>query len=161
MALQTDYLIKGCGASAMGFLDVMFHHTQATFTIVDRNAAPGGHWNHGYPFVRLHQPRDFYGLASRPLGDDRIDLDGTNAGLINLPSGSQVADHYQRAMEEVFRPSGRVVYHPMSELNEDGEIVSLLSGRRQRIDVRRRFVDAAHLETSIPLTLPPKNVLHS
>lgn len=152
MALQTDYLIKGCGASAMGFLDVMFHHTQATFTIVDRNAAPGGHWNHGYPFVRLHQPHDFYGLASRPLGDDRIDLDGTNAGLINLPSGAQVADHYQRAMEEVFRPSGRVIYHPMSELNDDGEIVSLLSGRRQRIDVQRRFVDATHLETSIPLT---------
>lgn len=152
MALQTDYLIKGCGASAMGFLDAMFHHTQATFTIVDRNAAPGGHWIHGYPFVRLHQPHDFYGLASRPLGDSRIDHDGTNAGLINLPSGIQVADHYQRAMEEVFRPSGRVDYHPMSELSDEGEIVSLLSGRRQRIDVRRRFVDATHLETTIPLT---------
>ena len=152
MALQTDYLIKGGGASAMGFLDAMFHHSRATFTIVDRNDAPGGHWNHGYPFVRLHQPHDFYGLASRPLGDDRIDLHGTNAGLINLPSGAQVADHYQRAMEEVFRPSGRVDYHPMSELNDDGEIVSLLTGRRQRVEVRRRVVDATHLETAIPLT---------
>ena len=124
MALQTDYLIKGGGASAMGFLDAMFHHSRATFTIVDRNDAPGGHWNHGYPFVRL----------------------------INLPSGAQVADHYQRAMEEVFRPSGRVDYHPMSELNDDGEIVSLLTGRRQRVEVRRRVVDATHLETAIPLT---------
>ena len=42
MALQTDYLIIGGGASAMGFLDAMFHHSQATFTIVDRNDAPGG-----------------------------------------------------------------------------------------------------------------------
>lgn len=152
MALQTDYLIKGCGASAMGFVDAMFHHSQATFTIVDRNAAPGGHWNQGYPFVRLHQPHDFYGLASRRLGDDRVDPDGTNAGLMHLPSGLQVADHYQRAMDEVFRPSGRVDYHPMSELSDDGEIVSLLSGRRQRVDVRRRVVDATHLETAIPLT---------
>ncbi len=152
MALQTDYLIKGCGASAMGFLDVMFHHTLATFTIVDRNPAPGGHWNHAYPFVRLHQPHDFYGLASLPLADGHIDLAGTNAGLVNLPSGAQVADHYRRAMDEVFLPSGRVVYHPMSELSNDGEIVSLLSGRRHQVDVRRRFVDATHLETIIPLT---------
>lgn len=152
MALQTDYLIKGGGASAMGFLDAMFHHSQATFTVVDRDAAPGGHWNHAYPFARLHQPHDFYGLASRPLGDDRIDLHGTNAGLVNLPSGTQVANHYQRAMEEVFLPSGRVVYHPMSQLNDDGEIVSLLSGKRQQTEVRRRVVDATHLETAIPLT---------
>jgi len=41
MDLQTDDLIQECGASAMGFLDAMFHRTTATFTIVDRNAAPG------------------------------------------------------------------------------------------------------------------------
>ena len=91
------------------------------------------------------------GLPSVPLGDARIDHEGTNTGLINLPIGAQVADHYRRAMDEVFLPSGRVQYHPMSELTADGEIRSLLSGRRRPVHARRRLVDATHLETSIPL----------
>jgi hypothetical protein len=152
MSIAVDYLVKGAGASAMGFVDVLLQQSDATVAIVDRGAAPGGHWNHAYPFVRLHQPAPFYGLASRPLGDDRVDTDGVNAGMAALPSGLQVADHYHRVMDEVFLPSGRVVYHPMSELTDDNEIVSLLSGRRQRVQVNRRRVDATHLETAIPLT---------
>ena len=53
---ETDYLVKGAGASAMAFVDVMLRETDATFTIVDRRHAPGGHWNDAYPFLRLHQP---------------------------------------------------------------------------------------------------------
>jgi hypothetical protein len=152
MGQRTDYLIKGCGASALAFVDVMLRETDATFTLVDRRAAPGGHWNDAYPFVRLHQPSQCYGVASRELGHGRIDTSGFNAGFHELASGYEVTDYFHQLMREVFLPSGRVTYHPMSELNDDGEIVSLLSGRRQRIEVSKAQVDATFLHTNIPLT---------
>ena len=74
--MQVDYLIIGCGASAMAFLDVMLKETEATFAVVDKNNAPGGHWNHAYPFVRLHQPSSFYGVSSGKLGRDRLNTSG-------------------------------------------------------------------------------------
>lgn len=149
---EVDYLVKGAGAISMGFVDVLLQETDATIAIVDRGAAPGGHWNDAYPFVRLHQPAPLYGLASRALGDERIDTEGVNAGLQALPTGMQVADHFHRAMEETFLPSGRVRYFPMSELADDGEIRPLLGGPRLRLRPRRRFVDGTHFETAIPLT---------
>ena len=152
MTEEVDYVVKGAGAAAMGFVDVLLRETDATIAIVDRGASPGGHWNFAYPFVRLHQPASFYGLASQALGDGRIDTEGVNAGLEALPTGVQVADHFHRAMEQVFLPSGRVRYFPMSELSDDGEIRPLLGGDRRRMRVRRKFVDATHLETVIPAT---------
>lgn len=155
MAHRTDYLVKGCGASSMGFVDTLLRESDATVTIVDRRAAPGGHWNDAYPFVRLHQPASAYGLESRPIGDERIDTEGVNAGLMSLPSGLQVADYFHRAMAEVFLPTGRVRYLPMSELTADGDIVSLLSGRRERVEIGRKLVDGTHFQGSIPLTHRP------
>ena len=90
--LQTDYLVKGCGATAMAFVDVMLKETDANFIMVDRRAAPGGHWNDAYPFVRLHQPSACYGVASRSLGHDRTDSIGFNQGLLELASGFEVTD---------------------------------------------------------------------
>jgi hypothetical protein len=152
LTIRTDYLVKGCGASSMGFVDTLLRESDATVTIVDRRAAPGGHWNDAYPFVRLHQPAPFYGLESRPIGEERTDTAGVNAGLMALPTGLQVADYFHRAMVEIFLPSGRVQYMPMCELGEDGEIVSLLSGRRERVEVRCKRVDGTHFEATIPLT---------
>jgi hypothetical protein len=152
VTVRTDYLVKGCGAASMGFVDTLLMESDATVTIVDRRAAPGGHWNDAYPFVRLHQPASFYGVESRPLGDERIDAAGVNAGLMSLPSGLQVADYFHRVMAEVFLPTGRVRYLPMSELDANGEIVSLLSGRRERVEIDRKLVDGTHFQASIPLT---------
>ena len=58
----SDYLVVGAGAMGMAFTDVLIAETDATVTIVDRHARPGGHWNDSYPFVRLHQPSSFYGV---------------------------------------------------------------------------------------------------
>ena len=57
--VKTDYLVIGCGAVAMSFVDTMLDESDASFVIVDNHHAPGGHWNDSYPFVRLHQPRIF------------------------------------------------------------------------------------------------------
>jgi hypothetical protein len=149
---ETDYLVKGAGASAMAFVDVMLRETDATFTIVDRRHAPGGHWNDAYPFVRLHQPSAYYGVSSRQLGRGLKDEIGFNKGLYELASGVEVTNYFHQVMRDDFLPSGRVNYHPMSEIVGEGEIVSLLSGERRHIAVKRKVVDATILQTSIPLT---------
>ena len=76
--IETDYLVIGAGAMGMAFTDTIVTETDASVVIVDRHAKPGGHWNDAYPFVRLHQPSAFYGVNSRPLGQDRIDTHGWN-----------------------------------------------------------------------------------
>ena len=78
--LETDYLVVGAGAAGMAFTDSLLDHCDATITIVDRRHAPGGHWIDAYPYVRLHQPSAFYGVSSVPLGQDALDVAGTNAG---------------------------------------------------------------------------------
>lgn len=158
MAINADYLVKGAGATALAFVDVMLRETDATFVLVDKGAAPGGHWNDAYPFVRLHQPSSFYGVASRPLGHDRKDESGLNAGLRELASGIEVADYFHQLMRDSILPSKRVAYFPVSEVVEEdyrngrAVFVSLLSRAREEVTFRRKFVDATILSTSIPLT---------
>jgi hypothetical protein len=152
MTTDTDYLVIGCGATALAFVDALFHESDATFTIIDRRHAPGGHWNDAYPFVRLHQPSDCYGVTSRPLGNDRIDDRGFNKGLSELATGTEVTEYFHAFMRDVLLPSGRVSYHPLTEHNAEGELVGLLSGKRWRVHVRKKLVDATLTETRIPLT---------
>lgn len=61
------------GAGGMAFTEALVAACDHTVALVDRQHAPGGHWNDAYPFVRLHQPSAYYGVNSVPLGDDRID----------------------------------------------------------------------------------------
>ncbi len=79
--LSADYLVIGSGAMGMAFTDVLVTETDATVVMVDTHHRPGGHWNDAYPYVRLHQPSAFYGVNSKPLGNDVKDQTGWNAGL--------------------------------------------------------------------------------
>jgi hypothetical protein len=151
MTKHVDYLVVGAGATAMAFVDAVFHESDATFAIVDRRDAPGGHWNDAYPFVSLHQPASCYGVASRPLGTGRLDETGYNRGLESLASGIDVASHFHGFMRDTLAPSGRVDYHPMTNYEGDGDFVSLLSGQRHHVEATV-VVDATLLETRIPLT---------
>jgi len=152
MESETDYLIVGCGAAAMAFADVMLDETDATLTIVDRRDAPGGHWNDAYPFVKLHQPSAYYGVASRSLGRDRIDESGFNKGFYELASGTEITNYFHDLMRDKFLPSGRVNYHPISEYAGDGQFISLLSGERHQTEVKRKLVDGTTFDMQIPLT---------
>jgi cation diffusion facilitator CzcD-associated flavoprotein CzcO len=51
--IEADYLVIGAGATGMAFIDTLVDETSANVVVVDRNHAPGGHWNVAYPFVRL------------------------------------------------------------------------------------------------------------
>jgi hypothetical protein len=165
--IETDYLVIGAGAMGMAFTDTIIEETAATVVIIDRGNRPGGHWNDAYPFVRLHQPSTFYGVNSRPLGSDRKDTDGWNAGLYELASGPEVVAYYDQVMNQQFIPSGRVQYFPMHEFDpsavspdrtDDGRVVrftSLVSGEVTEVLVRRRIVDATYMNVTVPSQRPP------
>jgi hypothetical protein len=158
--LEADYLVAGTGACAMAFVDTLLDEApQARVIMVGREARVGGHWNHAYPFVRLHQPSAFYGVASRELGSGRTDVGGPNAGMYELATGAQVLDYYDAVMRERFLPSGRVRWLPSSELVADADgahrVRDLASGRTRAIDARK-LVDVTLARTEVPSTHPPR-----
>ena len=158
--VETDYLVVGAGATGLAFADTLLDETDAHITVVDRRAAPGGHWNDAYPFVTLHQPSAFYGVASLELGTGRKDAAGLNHGLYELASGAEITAYYDRVVRTRLLPSGRVGYHPLTEYEagSDGghRIRTLLSGAVTEVRVRRRVVDATYGSPSIPSTHRPR-----
>jgi hypothetical protein len=156
--LQTDYLVVGAGASAMAFVDALLSESpDARFVMVDRRHQPGGHWLDAYPFVRLHQPSANYGVASRRLGEDRIDTNGINAGFYERASAHEICDYYARVMEHDFVGSARVQFLPMSDYRGedlDGHhVTSRITGADTTIRARR-FVDATYVHSEVPSRHP-------
>ena len=157
--ITTDYLVVGAGAAGMAFADALLTHSDATVAIVDRRHAPSGHWIDAYPFVRLHQPSAFYGVASVPLGKDTVDKSGLNAGFYELAGADELRTYYAQVMEQHFIPSGRVRYFPCSDYlgAEAGQhrVVSRLTGATCEVRVRRKIVDTSYLEGRIPANSHP------
>ena len=153
--IETDYLVVGAGASGMAFVDALIAGSDdAEVVMVDRRHAPGGHWLDAYPFVRLHQPSTNYGVNSRPLGEDRIDRTGLNAGLYERATGPEVCAYFARVLDQDLLPTGRVRFLAMSDYRgADGDghrVVSLVTGNETIVRVRRRLVDATYMESTIP-----------
>ncbi|WHZ10588.1 MAG: hypothetical protein OJF60_001027 [Burkholderiaceae bacterium] len=159
--LECDYLVIGAGATALAFVDTLLSESaEATVLIVDRHHRPGGHWNDAYPFVRLHQPSEWYGVASRELSHGSKDTHGFNAGLYGLASGVEVLAYFDQVMQQRFLPSGRVRWLPMSEYaagtNGAHRVTSLIGGDAQSVTVRKKVVNATHAQTAVPSTHGPK-----
>jgi NAD(P)-binding Rossmann-like domain len=154
----TDYLVVGAGASGLAFTDALVAETEADVTVIDRRHAPGGHWLDAYPFVRLHIPSAYYGVNSLPLGADRIDEAGENAGFYERATGEEVREHFARAAERLAQ-TGRVrilTAHEHVGPGTDGERVrDLASGTVHEVAVRHKVVDARYLEASVPATHTP------
>lgn len=148
--LEADYLVIGTGAVGMAFVDTLLEESQATVIMVDSHHLPGGHWNDAYPYVRLHQPSHFYGVASKSLGSGTIDQSGSNAGYYELASGAEVQAYFEQLMRQRFLPSGRVQYFPMCEYNGDGQFHNMMSGQEFSVQVNKRVVDSTYFKTSVP-----------
>ncbi len=143
MDVSADYLVVAAGAMGMAFTDIVMTETDATVVLIDRLHQPGGHWNHAYPFVRLHQPSTFYGVNSRRLGNDTRDTVGWNKGLYELATSGEICSYFDTVMQHQFLPSGRVQYFPLSEYLGDGSFKCLLirgDSLRQRKAHRRRDI---------------------
>jgi NAD(P)-binding Rossmann-like domain len=157
MNRETDYLVIGAGATGLAFADELFtRDPHARITLVDNRDAPGGHWNDVYPFVRLHQPATFYGVESRELAHDAVDVDGPNAGCLTLSEGPEIVAYFHAVLRERLLPSGRVSFVPSCEVEaaEGGSATlrHLLSGQRETMRVRRKVVDAGWLTNAVPRT---------
>ena len=157
--IETDYLVIGAGAAGMAFVDALIAACGADVVMVDRRHGPGGHWHDAYPFVRLHGPSALYGVNSQPLGSDAIDQAGPNAGYYPRATAAEICAYYQRVLDEVLLPSGRVLFFGMSDYSAAGnghQFTSRLTGETTTVRVRKRVVDARYLEPSIPAThIPP------
>jgi len=160
MEIEADYLVVGAGASGMAFTDTLIAQSDADVVLVDRRHRPGGHWLDAYPFVRLHQPSANYGVASRTLGRDRIDVSGPNAGFYERASAAEICDHFGRALDEVLLPSGRVRFLGQTEYRGVNggrhHLVSLVTGAETTVQVRKKVVDATYVESSIPSRHKPE-----
>ncbi len=158
--METDYLIVGAGAQGRIFADELLAHTDAHITLVDRRDHVGGHWNDAYSFVRLHQPSVYYGMGSQPLGRDRIETDGVNAGLFEQATGHEVLEHFQNGMQDRLLSSGRVTFLSGHEYGGDwvGEHVvrSLSADKEQRIKTKNALVDTTWFNVQTPETHTPR-----
>lgn len=158
--LDCDYFVVGTGGTAMAFVDTLLAESNASVVMVDRHHRPGGHWNDAYPFVKLHQPSAWYGVASRELSSWTRDCSGVNAGMYSLASGAEVLAHFDQVMQHRFLASGRVRWFPKCDyLGSEGathRFASLTSGEQHTVRTRRKFVNATHAKTEVPATHGPR-----
>jgi len=154
-SVDTDYLVVGAGVAGMAFVDALVDHDPtARATLVDRRSAPGGHWLDAYPFVRLHQASQFYGVASTRLGTGEPQTSGPERGLAERATGPEICEHFARVLAQRLLPTGRVELLGGHEYR-DGAVVDLATGHALETRVRRRVVDARYLAPSIPALDPP------
>ena len=145
--MQADYLVIGAGAMGAAFADeILNRDKKATIIMVDRRDTLGGHWNDAYEHVHLHQPKAFYGVNSRVLGD------GSN----DLSSKSEILEYYADVLAD-FEATGRFTFLKSHEYLGDGCVAPLsVPDNKVQITVNRRIVNATFMGVEIPKTHPPK-----
>ncbi|HEX5614980.1 MAG TPA: NAD(P)-binding protein [Acidimicrobiia bacterium] len=153
--IETDYLVVGAGAMGMAFVDTLIEHSDADVAIVERRHRAGGHWLDSYPFVQLHQPSKNYGVNSTPLGQDRVEPDGIDAGFFERASGAEICGYYDEILRHRFLASGRVRFFPMCDYLGDRRFHSRITDQVTDVTVRRRVVDATFMASRVPATDPP------
>jgi hypothetical protein len=153
-AIEADYVVVGAGAVGLSFIDVLLDHTDAEIALVDRRPEPGGHWRDAYPFVRLHNVSALYGVNSRPLGQDRVETEGPDAGHMERARLPEILDYFDGVFREKLLASGRVRWLPRHEVR-GAAAVDLGSGAVRTLRARRRIVDATFTDTHLPSTHGP------
>lgn len=152
--VQADYLVVGAGAAGMAFVDALVDNADVSIALLDRQLAAGGHWLDAYPFVRLHQASQFYGVASAPLGGDALQSEGPEAGLHQRAAAPEIVAYYERVLDHMVA-SGKVTFYPNSDYNGERHFTSLMSGERFVVPEACRVVDARYLSPDIPARTPP------
>src|SRR3984957_6083181 len=147
--IESDYLVVGAGALGMGFVDTLIQHSDADVVMIDRRHRPGGHWLDSYPFVQLHQPSMNYGVNSMPLGEDRVETNGRDAGFYERASGMEICRYYDEIMHYRLLASGRVRFFPMCDYLGGRRFRSRLTGLETEVSVRNSVVDATYMASRV------------
>jgi hypothetical protein len=151
--VQADYLVIGAGAAGMAFVDALIDNADVRVALLDRRHSAGGHWLDAYPFVRLHQASEFYGVASTPLGNGDLQTEGPEAGLHQRAAAPEIVAYYARVLDRMVA-SGKVTFFPSSEYLGERAFASRLSGQRFAVPDTCRIVDARYLSPDIPARTP-------
>jgi hypothetical protein len=146
-----DYLVVGAGVSGLSFVDELLTRTSASILIVDKRDRPGGHWVDSYPYVKLHQPANQYGVESKELTNGRLDERGLNKGLSDLASGPEIQAYCHTLMRDTLLPSGRLTFLPSTEFLPDGMLRRGPSGKILTVQIKKKLVDASYYANVIPL----------
>lgn len=146
-----DYLVVGAGVSGLSFVDEILTRTSASILIVDKRDLPGGHWVDSYPYVKLHQSANQYGVESKELSNGRVDERGLNKGFSDLASGSEIQAYFYSLMRDTFLPSGRLTFLPSTEFLPDGTLRRGPSGKILTVQIKKKLVDASYYANVIPL----------
>ena len=97
-------------------------------------------------------------MNSLPLGRDRVDVVGENAGYYERASGTEVREYFAAAVERLTGTGQVRVLTKQEHLGRDADrelVRDLRAGGLERVTVRRRVVDARYLEASVPATHTP------
>lgn len=151
--VQADYLVVGAGAAGMAFVDSLIHNTNVRVALLDRRHSAGGHWLDAYPFVRLHQASEFYGVVSTPLGKGARQAFGPEVGLYERAAASDIVAYYAHVLESMVA-SGHVTFHPNSEYLGGRRWISRLSRQHFAVPDSCRVVNAHYLAPEIPAQTP-------
>jgi hypothetical protein len=151
--VEADYLVVGAGAAGMAFVDSLIHNANVHVALVDRRHSPGGHWLDAYPFVRLHQASEFYGVVSTPLGNGELQTQGPEAGMHQRAPAPEIVAYYAHVLERMVA-RGQVTFHSNSEYLGGRRWTSRLSGQHFAVPESCRIVNAHYLAPDIPAETP-------
>src|ERR671919_2200380 len=88
-------------------------------------------------------PRRSAAWRHGPLGQDRVDESGINAGFYERATAAEICDYYGRVLDEYLLPSGRVRFFAMHDhlgLDADGHLLrSRVTGQTTTVRVRRKL----------------------
>jgi hypothetical protein len=151
--VEADYLVVGAGAVGMAFVDALVHNAEVHVAMIDRRHSAGGHWLDAYPFVRLHQASETYGVVSTPLGNGELQTRGPEAGMHQRASAPEIVAYYTHILERLVT-RGQVTFYPNSEYLGGHRWTSRLSGQDFAVPDSCRIVNAHYLAPDIPAQTP-------
>jgi len=115
--ISCDYLVVGSGAVSIAYIDTLLTELPSVkIVLIDQKAAPGGHWNDAYGFVKLHAASMLYGVASRQLEGNWLKLIMTKFMLpwTHRATKLEILDYFQTIVDEKVA-AGQLEYYPSSQ----------------------------------------------
>jgi len=170
--LECDYLVVGAGASPLAFIDTLLTELpESKVILVDKKPAPGGHWVDAYGYVKLHQPSIVYGIASKQLEGNWLNLMLTRFTLpwshratkqeiltyfgdfVNEKVASEQIDYYPNTVYN-FESSDNGLSPPGCKDHTIHYFSSVDGSVSYKVKVNEKFIDGTHHECIIPHDSP-------
>eukprot|EP00580_Thalassiosira_gravida_P002246 CAMPEP_0201598488 /NCGR_PEP_ID=MMETSP0492-20130828/281_1 /ASSEMBLY_ACC=CAM_ASM_000837 /TAXON_ID=420259 /ORGANISM="Thalassiosira gravida, Strain GMp14c1" /LENGTH=528 /DNA_ID=CAMNT_0048060905 /DNA_START=61 /DNA_END=1647 /DNA_ORIENTATION=- len=164
--LECDYLVVGAGAAPMAFIDTLLTELpDSKVILIDKKAAPGGHWVDAYGFVRLHQPSIVYGISSQQLEGNWLKLLLTKLTLPwkHRASKKEMLTYFGNFVDKKvaskqldFYPNSIYKFETKGKVDQDGiHYFSSVDGSMSyKVKVNSKLVDGTRGECIIPHDSP-------